>query len=219
MIAALMGGAPVPTCAVRILGVASTEYFRWKRGPVPQAELRRRWLRNLIVGGSSCVTYGSQGIRAARRRELGVAVSWTTLQKLTNKEEIAGLPESRHRKNLVNVAILLDFVKRTVRREAPHQGCDTGIIGQPTREGKLYFCAVVDAHSPGVVGRPADTRQASWLVTNALSMALTIGVPTKVTAIYADHGTHFTRWGFTKRAKPPWHHLGAPLLIPNRHHS
>jgi transposase InsO family protein len=39
------------------------------------------------------------------------------------------------------------------------------ITEHPTREGKVYCCVVVDAHSRRVVGWSTDTHQASSLVT------------------------------------------------------
>jgi putative transposase len=48
----------------------------------------------------------------------------------------------------------------------------TDITEHPTREGKIYCCAVIDAFSRMVVGWSIDSRQTGLLVTNALSMAL-----------------------------------------------
>ena len=61
---------------------------------------------------------------------------------------------------------------------------------------------------PGpVTGVPSgwsiDTHQASSLVTNALSMALTNRRPTAGTVIHSDHGTQFTCWSFTERVLTP----------------
>ena len=46
----------------------------------------------------------------------------------------------------------------------------TGITEHPTREGKIYCCAVLDAFSRLVVGWSIDTTQTTVLVTNALGM-------------------------------------------------
>jgi hypothetical protein len=48
VIATLVGQGYRPKQCCRILGVASGGYFRWKLGPISQAELRRQWLRQAI---------------------------------------------------------------------------------------------------------------------------------------------------------------------------
>jgi transposase InsO family protein len=71
----------------------------------------------------------------------------------------------------------------------------------PTREGKLYCCAVLDAHSRRVVGWSIDSRQATSLVTSALGMAVKNRKPTTGTIIHSDHGSQFTSWAFSERIK------------------
>jgi len=107
----------------------------------------------------------------------------------------------KHRKNLVNVATFEDLVQRKFTRDAPNQLWLTDITEHPTREGKVYCCVVLDAHSRRVVGWSIDTHQASSLVTNALSMALGNRGPTTGTVIHSDHGTQFTCWSFTERVR------------------
>ena len=58
----------------------------------------------------------------------------------------------------------------------------------PTREGKLYCCAVLDAHSRRVVGWSIDSRQATSLVTSALGMALARRAPGQHAIIHSDRG-------------------------------
>src|SRR5215216_1891508 len=72
----------------------------------------------------------------------------------------------------------------------------------PTREGKLYCCVVLDVFSRRVVGWSIDTHQATPLVTNALGMAITNRTPIPdQTVIHSDHGSQYTSWAFTQRAK------------------
>jgi transposase InsO family protein len=132
---------------------------------------------------------------------LGIAISRKTVHKLMVVEGLAGLPLRRHRKNLANVATFEDLVQRKFTRDRPNQLWVTDITEHPTREGKIYCCVVLDAHSRRVVGWSIDTHQASSLVTNALSMALTNRAPNSGTVIHSDHGTQFTGWSFTERVR------------------
>lgn len=71
----------------------------------------------------------------------------------------------------------------------------------PTREGKLYCCVVIDVFSRRVVGWAIDSAQRADLATNALGMAIDSRRPSPGTVIHGDHGSQFTSWAFTARAK------------------
>ena len=78
----------------------------------------------------------------------------------------------------------------------------TDITQHPTREGKVYCCVVLDVFSRRVVGWSIDSHQATPLVTNALGMAITNRNPApEQTVIHSDHGSQYTSWAFTQRAK------------------
>jgi hypothetical protein len=64
----------------------------------------------------------------------------------------------------------------------------TDITEHPTREGKIYCCAVIDAFSRMVVGWSIDSRQTGLLVTNALGMALNRRAPREGGIIHSDQG-------------------------------
>ncbi len=151
MIAVLVGQGHRPKRCCRILGVAPAGYFGWKRGPVCKAELRRQWLRQMIAQAhrASRGTYGYRRVRAELRLGLGIAISRKTVHKLMVAEGLAGLPRRRHRKNLANVATFKDRVQRKFTRDRANQLWVTDITEHPTREGKIYCCVVLDAHSRG----------------------------------------------------------------------
>jgi putative transposase len=63
---------------------------------------------------------------------------------------------------------------------------------------------VLDAYSRRVVGRAIDSRQRADLATSALEMAIdTRGNAGQIPhgIIHGDHGTQFTSWTFTERAR------------------
>ncbi|MDN5548761.1 MAG: IS3 family transposase, partial [Rhodococcus sp. (in: high G+C Gram-positive bacteria)] len=95
-------------------------------------------------------------------------------------------------------------VKREFGREGPNQLWVTDITEHPTREGKIYCCAILDTYSRRVVGWSIDSSPTAALVTNALGMAIDsrLGKSTDSgTIIHSDHGVQFGSWAFTKRAR------------------
>jgi len=112
-----------------------------------------------------------------------------------------GLPARKQRKSLVNVATAEDLVCRDFNRNAPNQLWLTDITEHPTREGRVYSCVVLDAHSRRVVGWSIDSHQATSLVTNALAMAINNRTPPPGTVIHCDHGSQFTSWAFSERVR------------------
>ena len=93
-----------------------------------------------------------------------------------------------------------DLVDRAFARDAADQLWVTDITEHPTREGKVYCAVVLDAFSRRVVGWSIDATQTAALVTNALGMAIANRQPAG-TLIHSDHGTQFTSWAFTTRAR------------------
>jgi putative transposase len=60
---------------------------------------------------------------------------------------------------------------------------------------------VLDVFSRRVVGWSIDSSATAALVTNALGMAIENRRPAPGALIHSDHGTQFTSWAFTDRAK------------------
>jgi putative transposase len=203
VIAALAGqGLSAKRCC-RICGVAPSGYFRWRGLPPSAGELRRRWLRGLItqVHTASRATYGYRRVRAELVLGYGLQVSNKLVAKLMAQEQLKGLPSRRRRRNLVAAATAADLVARDFQRPAPDQLWMTDITEHPTREGKLYCCVVLDAHSRRVIGWSIDSSQTAALVTNALGMAIANRKPDRGTVLHSDHGSQFTSWVFCERVR------------------
>jgi putative transposase len=203
VIAALAGqGYDIKRCC-RILGVPPSSYFGWRSRPPSMLALRREWLRGLIgqIHADSRGVYGYRRVRAELRLGREIIVSRKLVHKLIGELALKGLPARKHRRSLANVATAEDLVCRDFIRDAPDQLWLTDITEHPTWEGKVYCCVVLDAHSRRVVGWSIDTHQASSLVTNALSMAVSNRAPRAGTVIHSDHGSQFTSWAFSERVR------------------
>jgi transposase InsO family protein len=78
----------------------------------------------------------------------------------------------------------------------------TDVTEHPTREGKVYCAVVLDAFSRRVVGWSISHNPTAALTCNALGMAIEQREAARgETVIHSDHGTQFTSWAFTERAR------------------
>ena len=89
-----------------------------------------------------------------------------------------------------------DLVNRKFHRLHPNELWVTDITEHPTREGKVFCAAVLDAFSRRIIGWSIDSRQDSTLVVNALDMAIRNRRPQPGGIVHADHGVQFTSWVF-----------------------
>jgi len=189
----------------RVLGVAASGFFMWRRRSPSPRQLRLAWLTDLVraIHADSRGTYGWRRINAELVYGHGVVVNRKTVRKIMRLNGLHGLPGPRKGfRTRANIATAADLVERRFDRPAPDQLWVTDITEHPTREGKLYCCVVLDVFSRRVVGWSIDTHQAAPLVTNALGMAIHNRNPRpEQTVIHSDHGSQFTSWAFTQRAK------------------
>jgi putative transposase len=189
----------------RILGVAASGFFMWRRRSPSPRQLRFAWLTELIhaIHADSHGTYGWRRVNAELTYGHGVIVNRKTVRKIMRLHGLYGLPGSRKLfRSKANIATTADLVERRFDRPAPDQLWVTDITEHPTREGKVYCCVVLDVFSRRVVGWSIDSHQATPLVTNALGMAITNRTPIPdQTVIHSDHGSQYTSWAFTQRAK------------------
>lgn len=203
-------GAPVGTCC-RLLGVSRQGYYRYRNRPTSSTELRGRWLTGLIreVHTGSRGTYGYRSIHAELTHGMDVGCSSRLVSVLMTKAGIYGLPGPTRVKRLRGVATADDLVNRKFHRPSLNEFWVTGILPQagdaplerPTREGKVFCAAVLDACSRKIVGWAIDSKQDSTLVVNALDMAIRARTPVPGGIDHADHGVQLTSWAFTQNVR------------------
>jgi len=158
-------GAPVGNYC-RLLGVSRQGCYRYKRRPTSATELRQLYLTGLIheIHIASRGTYGYRRVHAELTLGLGVACSSVLGSVLMTRDGIGELPGSARRKRLTGAETADDLVHRKFHRKKPNQLWVTDITEHPTREGKIFCAAVLDAHSRKIVGWTIDSRQDSTLV-------------------------------------------------------
>ena len=95
-------------------------------------------------------------------------------------------------KRLHGVATAEDLFHSKFHRLSPNELWVTDITEHPTREGKIYFCAVMDIFSRKIVGWSIDNAQDSNLVMKTLDMAIKNRQPPTGGIVHADHRVQFT---------------------------
>jgi putative transposase len=177
----------------RVLGVAASGFFMWRRRAPSARQIRFAWLTDLVraIHADSRGTYGWRRVNAELVYGHGVLVNPKTVRKIMRLHGLYGLPGSRKLfRSKANKATAADLVERRFDRPGPDQLWVTDITEHPTREGKVYCCVVLDVFSRRVVGWSIDSHQATPLVTNALGMAITNRTPIPdQTVIHSDHGS------------------------------
>lgn len=141
-------------------------------------------------------TYGYRRIHAELTMAMGVSCSSRLISVLMTRAGIYGLPGPTRIKRLRGVVTAGDLVNRKFHRLQPNELWVTDITEHPTREGKVFCAAVLDALRRRIIGWSIDSRQDSALVINALDMAIRNRRPEPGAIVHADHGVQFTSWAF-----------------------
>ena len=170
-----------------------TGYYRYRKRLTSSTQLRRLWLTGLIreIHIASRGTYGYRRIHAELTIGMEIPCSSRLVSVLMTKAGIVGLPGPTRVKRLKGVATADDLVNRKFHRLNLNELWVTDITEHPTREGKVFCAAVLDACSRKIVGWAIDSKQDSTLVVNALDMAIRARTPAPGGIVHADHGVSF----------------------------
>jgi len=133
----------------QLLGVSSPGYYKYKNRVLSPTQMHRQWLTGLIreVHAASRQTYGSRRVHAELTLGMSVKVSERLVAVLMTQARIAGLPGPAKVKRLHGVATADDLVHPKFHRLSPNELWVTDITEHPTREGKIFCCAVMDTFS------------------------------------------------------------------------
>ncbi len=156
------------------LGVSQSGYYAWKDRPDSPRTLRRIWLAGEIadIHKESGGTYGALRVTAELRYGRNIVAGHNAVEDIMRQLGLRGLPTRRlPRGAKLRAVTSQDLVRREFKRKAPNELWLTDITEHPTREGKVYCCAVLDTFSRKIVGWSIDSTQTTSLVLNALGMA------------------------------------------------
>ena len=176
----------------RLLGVSGSGFFHWRGRPLSARAVRRAWLADVVteIWERSRRTYGWRRIQAELAEVHGHVANKKLLRSVMREHHISGLPRPKaRRRDLTRTPTTADLVNREFSRDGPNLLWMTDITEHPTREGKLYCCAVLDAWSRKVVSWSLDRRPTAAMVNSALAMALHSRGPRPGAVVHSDHGT------------------------------
>lgn len=135
--------------ACRVLGVSEAGFYEHRNRKPSERNIRHAMLTDLInqIHVDSRGIYGARRVHAELTLGRGVEVGHGQVELLMRRAELQGISGRRKWKRIRADDISTDLVKRTFGREGPNQLWVTDITEHPTREGKIYCCAVLDTYS------------------------------------------------------------------------
>lgn len=179
----------------RVLGLARSGYYRWKKQPSSKRAQQDTtlWAQIQTIFRDSRRTYGSprvqaslqaQGIRCSKKRVARLMRTNTLIAR--RKRRSVHTTDSGH-----NEPIAPNELARNFQTGAPNQVWVADITYLPTREGWLYLAVVLDLYARRVVGWSMDVTLERKLVIGALKGALGYRQPTAGLLHYNDRGSQY----------------------------
>jgi putative transposase len=186
------------------LGVSQSGFYAWKDRPDSPRALRRIWLAGEIadIHKESGGTYGALRVTAELRYGRNILAGHNAVEDIMRQLGLRGLPTRRlPRGAKLRAVTSQDLVRREFKRKAPNELWLTDITEHPTREGKVYCCAVLDTFSRKIVGWSIDSTQTTSLVLNALGMATQRRPSRDGLVMHSDRGVQFTSWALGQKLR------------------
>lgn len=191
-------GIPVMTTC-RVLGFSSQAFYKWLARPYCDRDWHDAHLVNLLVDlHADDPTFGYRFL-ADELHKLGVTVTEGHVQRLCHEHKIFSVLSKKGKKRApAGPAAHDDLVKRDFTADRPNALWLTDITEHPTREGKLYLCAVKDVWSNRIVGYSIGARMTASLAERALMYAIAIRDIDGNTIVHSDRGGQFRSRKFTR---------------------
>lgn len=189
-------GIPVAvTC--RVLGFSRQAFYSWRAAPVSEHDLVDAYATNAAVEVHADDPGFGYRFIADEVIDAGHAVSERRMWRLCSQANLVSLhARKRGKSRRPGPPVHDDLVKRDFTSDRPNRLWLTDITEHPTREGKLYLCAVKDAWSRRILGYAIDDRITSHLAVDALRMAVARRGGLHVTAGCVVHRDRGSQGGF-----------------------
>ncbi|WP_460820438.1 IS3 family transposase [Nocardioides korecus] len=187
--------------ACRVLKLSTQGYYKWLKDPISQ----RDWDDAHVIDAlhelhADDATLGYRFLTDELDLEHGIKAGENRVHRLCR---IAGITASHHKKrsktgstgpaphdDLLAVLDEHGVVRHEFLADAPNKTWLWDISEHPTREGKLYICAIKDVFSNKIVGYSIDSRMKSSLAMAAMRNAIALRAPA-ATVCHSDRGGQF----------------------------
>ncbi|WOR02327.1 IS3 family transposase [Mycobacterium marinum] len=186
-------GIPV-TVTCRVLNIARAPYYRWLDQPVTDTEWNRAHLANALFDAHRDDPEFGYRFLADEAKAAGFCVAERTVWRICSANgwfSVFG-KKKRGKKAKVGAPTHDDLVRRDFTAAGPNQLWLSDITEHPTREGKLYLCAIKDVWSNRIVGYSMAERMESSIAVAALDSAVARRAA-KVAGcvLHSDRGSQF----------------------------
>jgi transposase InsO family protein len=180
----------------RVLGVAESGYYAWRKRKPSQRQMENERLTEQI---SQAFQYG-RGVYGSPRihaelRDQGIACGKHRVERLMRQTGLQAV-KTRHRicttDSHHNDPVAPNLLQRDFTAPAPNRKWLTDITAVRTAEGWLYLAVVLDVYSRLVVGWAMDSHREESLVEAALWMALGRRKPVEELMHHSDRGSQYT---------------------------
>src|SRR5690606_6036566 len=176
-------------------------YYKWLKEPVCQRDWDDAHVIDVLYDlHADDATLGYRFLTDELELEHGIKIGENRVHRLCR---IAGITASHHKKrskagstgpaphnDLLAVVDEHGVVRHAFAATGPNQLWLWDISEHPTREGKLYICAIKDVWSNRIVGYYIDSRMKSSLARAAMRNAIALRSPTG-TVCHSDRAVNF----------------------------
>ena len=188
----------------RVLGVSASGYYAWlRRGPSSRARRDAELASRIAsIHRDSRGTCGSPRVHA-ELRESGERLGRKRVARLMRERGLRGVDRRKWTRTTVSDASAEpapDLVRRDFSASAPNELWVADATYVPTLAGFLCLAVVVDACSRRVVGWGMGAELATWLMLDALDMALEQRGARDVIH-HSDRGSRYTSVAFGDRCR------------------
>jgi len=195
---------PIETMC-RVLNASRSGYYEWRRGGIPQRQVRQRELLAKIkkIHEGSRRNYGSPRI-LRELRKAGIVVNHKTVEELMKrngiqakrKKKFKATTNSKH-----NLPIADNLLNRNFKANKPNETWVGDITYIATEEGWLYLAAWIDLCTRKVVGWSMASRMTADLVVDAFRMAIFRQKRQIPNIVHSDRGSQYASGDFRKELK------------------
>ncbi len=165
-------GIPIAK-TLKVLGFSRQAFYEWQRNPVSDRDWVDAHLTNAAIEiHREDPEFGYRFV-ADELRTVGWQVSEKHVWRICSQAELFSFhAKKRGKGRRPGPPVHDDLVQRQFRAEQPNELWLTDITEHPTREGKLYLCAIKDVFGNKIVGYAMGERMTRHLAVAALNDAV-----------------------------------------------